>query len=199
MQELGTWDATTEYRASYVSSSRVLNKKNRPYEEAVARKMQETTKSSPSIPSDVKDEDPYEAIVRKKVTNENHSAEEEVIQQPAVNSDANAIETETEDQNENAHTETTERVKKQKPVKKQTKKVFKSSYDASRLNRKRNQNTVKSTENVPLEPKIFRNPDHATAEEKKHLYGPFYVAWPKNKQMPLGYEELAKVYGRRYQ
>jgi hypothetical protein len=46
-------------------------------------------------------------------------------------------------------------------------------------------------------PRFFRHPDHASEEEKPHLYGPFYVAWPKNRQMPSSYAELAQIYGRR--
>jgi hypothetical protein len=46
-------------------------------------------------------------------------------------------------------------------------------------------------------PRFFRHPDHASEAEKPHLYGPFFVAWPKNRPMPSSYAELAQIYGRR--
>jgi hypothetical protein len=51
-------------------------------------------------------------------------------------------------------------------------------------------------------PRFFRDPEHASEEERRddmrHLYGPFYVVWPKTKDMPSSYAELARIYGRRY-
>ena len=75
----------------------------------------------------------------------------------------------------------------------QKSKKKKKEYDVSHLNKsKRNMKTEEYTGD--LRPVFFRNPEHATEEEKKYLYGPFYVSWPKNKPMPPQYAELQKVY-----
>lgn len=200
------WDATTEYRASFVSHSPVSNKKNKPYEEIVARKMQETKLSSnASSASRAEEEDPYEMIVRKKITNSvSNSNSGELEQTKDVKSTEEIPEIKADEVvSEHDHKNTMEIEAKPEPkrVKKDAKKAKKSVYDPSHLNRKRNSSRAKQSCDATsdLRPKFFRNPDHATAEEKKHLYGPFYVAWPKNKQMPSSYEELARIYGRRYQ
>lgn len=65
-------------------------------------------------------------------------------------------------------------------------------YDASHLNKSKR--SMLTEEFSDLRPIFFRDPDHATEEEKKYLYGPFYVSWPKNKAMPPQFAELQKVY-----
>lgn len=69
----------------------------------------------------------------------------------------------------------------------------KKEYDASHLNKSRRSKLAEGSSDN-LRPVFFRNPEHATEEEKKYLYGPFYVSWPKNKPMPPQFAELQKVY-----
>ncbi|OHT12751.1 hypothetical protein TRFO_17294 [Tritrichomonas foetus] len=75
--------------------------------------------------------------------------------------------------------------------------VIQKKYDASHLNKKQRVETkTEYTGNV--RPVFFRNPEHASEKEKKHLYGPFFVSWPKNKAMPVEYAELQKVYNKHH-
>lgn len=73
----------------------------------------------------------------------------------------------------------------------------KKEYDVSHLNKSRRTMLTEETSGN-LRPVFFRNPDHATEEEKKYLYGPFYVSWPKNKPMPPQFAELQKVYNNTH-
>ncbi|KAH0785970.1 hypothetical protein GPJ56_010104 [Histomonas meleagridis] len=57
---------------------------------------------------------------------------------------------------------------------------------------------ISDSGNNKLRPKFFRDPEHATQQERKHLYGPFYVSFPKNRALPKQYAELAEVYGKRF-
>lgn len=63
----------------------------------------------------------------------------------------------------------------------------------------RSQKSARGEQDENPRPVFLRHPDHATQSERKNMYGPFYVAWPKNKKMPKEYAELAEVYGRRFQ
>ena len=49
------------------------------------------------------------------------------------------------------------------------------------------------TEKKQLRPIFFKSPDDATEEQRKDLYGPFYVTTKPNTKLPNAYAELAAI------
>ena len=211
------WDATTEYRACYVSNMGMHDRKSEEYEKIVAKMMETRESPAPTCTTKSCAKDPYEAIVQRKMQeytqkkqaekqpqDTKSAAHEEDAKSPSVSEaeptpakkeapakkDAafqKAPEPQSDDEFELA------------PKKKGPRKTFAAAKKRPQQRPRRAVRQPKHQDEQTLKPIFFRDPEHATAAEQKHLYGPFYVSWPKNKPMPSAYSELAKIYGRRYQ
>jgi hypothetical protein len=198
-----SWDATSLYRDSYRPWNQETPQED-DFEEIVTRKMASPA-DIPSRTSNPQAEiDPYELIVQRKMEekqpqpNPIPSLDEPPHVHRSNTESASSGESESVSQEEEEDTALSNRgprklfKRKQKKSRRSTAVTQKS--DADFVSPKR---TRKPQMRGPV-PRFFRHPDHASEEEKRHLYGPFYVAWPKNKDMPSSYAELARIYGRRH-
>lgn len=221
----------TEYRASYgqkKSSNEAMDK----YEEAVERMMQEPFERNQST-SKSHEEDPYEALVQKKM-NSKFGAEKEKSSQIDNQSDVHSVKSNASfeshhshqsarsqnskksvsshsscssrnrlsEANDNLSIEEIENMDYQEipnyPIRLPMKKPKAKDISVSHLNKKQRSPKAKKEESGNIRPVFLRNPEHGTVKEQQHLYGPFYVSWPKNKEMPPQYSELQKVYNNTH-
>lgn len=208
------WDATTEYRACYVSNVGMRDKKSEEYERIVAKMME--TRDSPAVArAAAPSKDPYEAIVqrkmqeysqKKKVEAESAEQHEDEVhrEEPPTVQQHEAKEAPQERLDVAQRLNLEPQVENERPVV-ERKRGPRKTFTAAKAHKRRQQQgyrasrQAKRQEDQPSQLVFFRDPEHATVAEQKHLYGPFYVSWPKNKPMPSAYSDLAKIYGRRYQ
>jgi len=181
------WDATTEYRSCFVHRGKPCDDPDVSYERIVSRMIragatQRTEDAGAAIPPD-----PYEAIVRRKM--ESHGENEP----PPVDNSAQAAPKPDREApvDDGAPDDAGSWADAPPPRTRRARLAPKRSFRAPR------QTFAKAQDRGALQ--FFRDPGHATAQEAKHLYGPFFVAWPKGSPMPSSYADLARIYGRRVQ
>jgi hypothetical protein len=220
------WDATTAYRTSFGANSPPATTEADPYEDIVAR-MIRTPADGPAKAKPVTD--PYELIVQRKMQEpfgrpRRASEGTPHVQFCSADEDGKGTQTGRKQAGQTGESEApadgdlhsaarkrTPRRKSaptQQPIEEEEKaadgtrrpprKTVRTARAAKgRKARRPAQGTVEAKRDSKIT--FVRDPNHASEAEKKHLYGPFYVVWPKNKQMPPQYAELAKIYGRRLQ
>ena len=113
-------------------------------------------------------------------------------------SSRSSIRSRTEDDNASLNSAGDYSSKPANKKKKPSKIVVNKNYDASHLNSIPHRSEADEDYHGNIRPVFLRNPEHASEAEKKHLYGPFYVSWPKNRAMPTKYAELQKVYHKTH-
>jgi hypothetical protein len=182
------WEANSTYRATFLP--RTQPPVDDEFERIVASKLNRPVGESQTSPSKLST-DPYELIVQRKME-EPHPAGEPEAPPDATSDDWSPPPRASKDdapppEGASDYEGPTER--RRGPQKRH--KGAKAAH-LGRTARPRRP-TAKVGGQVP---RFFRHPEHASQEEKKHLYGPFFVVWPKNKRLPSSYAELAQIYGR---
>ena len=221
-------EITTEYRAKFVPLMGMHDKTSENYEKIVA-KMMETCDSQTVTggkPKPTRSLDKYEAIVQRKMHEHDqekdrdlHAEQSENVEEQ-VKFEAPPEPEKQPEEKESKKSEDPHEENVQKPSR-GPRKTFRAAKAINRISSQTGTSSATSPTKTkpakairhtvhrrvrpirekkePVQPLFFRDPDHATPAEQQHLYGPFYVSWPKNKPMPSSYAELAKIYGRRYQ
>lgn len=207
----------TEYRASYSWKARPT-KTNDYYEKIIQNRIENPDTEKKKEDKSSKFTDPYEVIVARKMQgSEKKKEEQEKIKEICKETSpkqGKGKETQKQQQKKDDeisisshHSEDSQiespRRKPRKTAGQQKRKPKITYYDDSHLNKnaeQKNKEQTKissSTHKKITQPVFFKSPEEASQEQQKSLYGPFYVSWPLYKEMPPGFEALAKKYGRR--
>jgi hypothetical protein len=202
-----SWDAISLYRDSYRPWNQEAPQED-DFEEIVARKMSSPAEIPVRTSNSRVEIDPYELIVQRKMEEKPPAP----IPIPSPDKPPRvrrrvSFETDKESasggESESASQEEEDTALLKRAPRKLFKRKQKKSPHSTAVPQKSESDFVtpkrsrKPQMRGPV-PRFFRHPDHASEEEKRHLYGPFYVVWPKNKDMPSSYAELARIYGRRH-